>query len=85
MKLIILIFLLLLNLKNLKEKLLLIKLKILLLEKILFLYKILKLKNFLSNIKYKVNKNPNVLDKPKKYTGRNLSEMYFDFTNKEEY
>ena len=27
----------------------------------------------------------NVLDKPKKYTGRNLSEMYFDFTNKEEY
>ena len=35
--------------------------------------------------KYKVNKNPNVLDKPKKYTGRNLSEMYFDFTNKEEY
>ena len=36
---------LLLNLKNLKEKLLLIKLKILLLEKILFLYKILKLKN----------------------------------------
>lgn len=31
--------------KNLKEKLLLIKLKILLLEKILFLYKILKLKN----------------------------------------
>lgn len=35
--------------------------------------------------KYKVNKNPNALDKPKKYTGRNLSEMYFDFTNKEEY
>lgn len=35
--------------------------------------------------KYKVNKNPNVLDKPKKYTGRDLSEMYFDFTNKEEY
>ena len=35
--------------------------------------------------KYKVNKDPNILNKHKKYTGRDLSEMYFDFTNKKEY
>ena len=35
--------------------------------------------------KYKVNKDPNILNKHKKHTGRDLSEMYFDFTNKEEY
>ena len=35
--------------------------------------------------KYKVNKDPNILNKHKKHTGRDLSEMYFDFTNKKEY
>ena len=31
------------------------------------------------------DKDPNILNKHKKHTGRDLSEMYFDFTNKEDF
>lgn len=34
--------------------------------------------------KYKVNKNPHILDKVKPYKGRSLSEMYFDFNSKDD-